>query len=75
MSTPYTAETVESAQALLVVGPLFNDYNTVGFTSLLTPGERSLLSKRSRVQGAGCLWAPLGAWAINALQRGSFSGQ
>ena len=48
VSTPYTAETVESAQALLVVGPLFNDYNTVGFTSLITAGERSVLSRASR---------------------------
>ncbi len=35
VSTPCTAEIVESASAYIIVGPLFNDYNTVAFTLLL----------------------------------------
>lgn len=39
VSTPYTAESVESASAYLVAGPLFNDYNTVAFTTLVDEGK------------------------------------
>ncbi|CAK0787699.1 hypothetical protein CVIRNUC_010921 [Coccomyxa viridis] len=35
VSTPCTAEIVESASTYIIVGPLFNDYNTVAFTLLL----------------------------------------
>lgn len=39
ISTPCTAEIVESASAYIIVGPLFNDYNTVAFTLLLDESE------------------------------------
>ena len=39
VSTPCTAEIVESASAYIIVGPLFNDYNTVAFTLLLDESE------------------------------------
>ena len=39
VSTPCTAEIVESASTYLIVGPLFNDYNTVAFTLLLDESE------------------------------------
>ena len=39
VSTPCTAEIVESASTYIIVGPLFNDYNTVAFTLLLDESE------------------------------------
>ena len=42
VSTPCTAEVVDSAGATLVVGPLFNDYNTVAFSALINDGAVSL---------------------------------
>lgn len=38
VSTPYCAEVIESASAMLMVGPLFNDYNTVAFSALISDG-------------------------------------
>lgn len=39
ISTPCAAEIVESATSYIIVGPLFNDYNTVAFTLLLDESE------------------------------------
>ena len=39
VSTPCAAEIVESASNYIIVGPLFNDYNTVAFTLLLDESE------------------------------------
>ncbi len=44
VSTPCTAEIVESASAYIIVGPLFNDYNTVAFTLLLDESKASALT-------------------------------
>ena len=33
--SPFTAETVESSDAYVLVGPLFNDYSSAGYTMLL----------------------------------------
>ncbi|CAL8464627.1 g4162 [Coccomyxa elongata] len=52
VSTPYTAEVVDSASASLVVGPLFNDYNTVAFSSLISD-ERMVKVDPFRVTIAG----------------------
>ena len=51
VSTPCTAEIVESASAYIIVGPLFNDYNTVAFTLLLDESEphaHAVLARTSR---------------------------
>ena len=76
VSSPYTAETIDSAQALLMVGPLFNDYNTVGFAALISPSmclfflrAHSGPPRQLRVLGSGSVsiwmdseWGSAAAW-------------
>jgi pyruvate decarboxylase len=39
-SSPSCAEVVESSDAQIFVGPMFNDYTTTGWTALIPPGKR-----------------------------------
>ncbi|KAJ7294355.1 hypothetical protein O6H91_20G032800 [Diphasiastrum complanatum] len=48
VSTPYCCEIVESADAYLFAGPIFNDYSSVGY-SLLVKRERSIIVEPDRV--------------------------
>jgi pyruvate decarboxylase len=47
-STAFCAEIVESADAYLFVGPIFNDYSSVGY-SLLLKKEKAILVQPNRV--------------------------
>lgn len=48
VSTPFCAEIVESADSYLFVGPIFNDYSSVGY-SLLLKKEMALIVQPDRV--------------------------
>ncbi|XP_073009558.1 pyruvate decarboxylase 2-like [Typha latifolia] len=48
ISTSFCAEIVESADAYLFVGPIFNDYSSVGY-SLLLKREKSIIVQPDRV--------------------------
>ncbi|OAY74814.1 Pyruvate decarboxylase 2 [Ananas comosus] len=48
VSTAFCAEIVESADAYLIVGPIFNDYSSVGY-SLLLKKEKSIVVQPDRV--------------------------
>lgn len=48
VSTPYCAETVEAADVAVFVGPIFNDYTTVGY-SLLLKKEKTIIVEPDRV--------------------------
>jgi pyruvate decarboxylase len=48
VSTSYCGEIVESADAYVFVGPIFNDYSSVGY-SLLIKKEKSLIVQPNRV--------------------------
>lgn len=48
VSTAFCAEIVESADAYLIVGPIFNDYSSVGY-SLLLKKEKSIIVQPNRV--------------------------
>ncbi len=52
VSTPYCAETVESADAYVFCGPIFNDYTTVGY-SLLLKEDRKIVVEVDRVSVGG----------------------
>ncbi|CAM6114831.1 unnamed protein product [Calypogeia fissa] len=52
VSTPYVVEIVESADIYIFVGPVFNDYSSVGY-SLLIKKEKMLLVQPDRVTIAG----------------------
>mmetsp|Transcript_17263 Transcript_17263/g.51667 ORF Transcript_17263/g.51667 Transcript_17263/m.51667 type:complete len:571 (-) Transcript_17263:327-2039(-) len=56
VSTPYCAETVESADAYLVVGPTFNDYTTTGWTLLMTSKKMVRVDSNSVTIGGGCIY-------------------
>lgn len=48
VSTPFCAEIVESADAYLFAGPVFNDYSSVGY-SLLLKKEKAIIVQPERV--------------------------
>ncbi|KAA8517442.1 hypothetical protein F0562_017735 [Nyssa sinensis] len=48
VSTPFCAEIVESADAYLFAGPIFNDYSSVGY-SLLLKKEKAIIVQPERV--------------------------
>ncbi|XP_047058086.1 pyruvate decarboxylase 1-like [Lolium rigidum] len=48
VSTPFCAEIVESADAYLFAGPIFNDYSSVGY-SLLIKKEKAIIVQPDRV--------------------------
>nr|DAD26274.1 TPA_asm: hypothetical protein HUJ06_027742 [Nelumbo nucifera] len=48
VSTPFCAEIVESADAYLFAGPIFNDYSSVGY-SLLLKKEKTIIVQPDRV--------------------------
>lgn len=48
VSTSFCAEIVESADAYLFVGPIFNDYSSVGY-SLLLKKEKAIVVQPDRV--------------------------
>ncbi|CAK9172019.1 unnamed protein product [Ilex paraguariensis] len=48
VSTPFCAEIVESADAYLFAGPIFNDYSSVGY-SLLLKKEKAIIVQPDRV--------------------------
>ncbi|CAO2174707.1 unnamed protein product [Urochloa humidicola] len=48
VSTPFCAEIVESADAYLFAGPIFNDYSSVGY-SLLLNKEKAIIVQPERV--------------------------
>ncbi|KAK6935708.1 Thiamine pyrophosphate enzyme, C-terminal TPP-binding [Dillenia turbinata] len=48
VSTPFCAEIVESADAYLFAGPIFNDYSSVGY-SLLLKKEKAIIIQPDRV--------------------------
>ncbi|KAJ7545532.1 hypothetical protein O6H91_09G123700 [Diphasiastrum complanatum] len=48
ISTPYCCEIVESADAYLFAGPIFNDYSSVGY-SLLVKKEKAIIVQPERV--------------------------
>ncbi|KAG5545001.1 hypothetical protein RHGRI_017458 [Rhododendron griersonianum] len=48
MSTSYYGEVVESTDAYIFVGPIFNDYSLVGY-SLLIKKEKSVIVQLNRV--------------------------
>eukprot|EP00262_Sarcandra_glabra_P013684 TRINITY_DN385_c0_g2_i5.p1 TRINITY_DN385_c0_g2~~TRINITY_DN385_c0_g2_i5.p1 ORF type:complete len:606 (+),score=38.48 TRINITY_DN385_c0_g2_i5:188-2005(+) len=48
VSTPFCAEIVESADAYLFAGPIFNDYSSVGY-SLLIKKEKAIIVQPERV--------------------------
>ncbi|KAJ4982006.1 hypothetical protein NE237_032843 [Protea cynaroides] len=48
VSTSFCGEIVESADAYMFVGPIFNDYSSVGY-SLLIKKEKSVIVQRNRV--------------------------
>nr|XP_023928798.1 pyruvate decarboxylase 2 [Quercus suber] len=48
ISTPFCAEIVESADAYLFAGPIFNDYSSVGY-SLLLKKEKAIIVQPDRV--------------------------
>ncbi|XP_048337005.2 pyruvate decarboxylase 1 [Ziziphus jujuba] len=48
VSTPFCAEIVESADAYLFTGPIFNDYSSVGY-SLLLKKEKAVIVQPHRV--------------------------
>ncbi|KAL3686364.1 hypothetical protein R1sor_008938 [Riccia sorocarpa] len=53
VSSPFALEIVESADAYIFIGPIFNDYSSVGY-SLLLKKEKMLLVQPDRVTvGAG----------------------
>lgn len=52
VSTPYVVEIVESADIYIFVGPVFNDYSSVGY-SLLLKKEKMLLVQPDRVTICG----------------------
>ncbi|PKU64034.1 pyruvate decarboxylase 1 [Dendrobium catenatum] len=59
VSTTFCAEIVESADAYLFVGPIFNDYSSVGY-SLLLKKEKAIIVQPDRVvvangQTFGCI--------------------
>ncbi len=60
VSTPCTAEIVESASAYVIVGPLFNDYNTVAFTLLLD--ESAHLAHAAFASPSNSTWALFEIW-------------
>lgn len=39
VSSPFVCETVEAADVCVLVGPIFNDYTTVGYSTLLTEAK------------------------------------
>jgi len=48
VSTTYVGEVVESADAYIFVGPIFNDYSSVGY-SLLIKKEKAIMVQPNRV--------------------------
>ncbi|EFJ12919.1 hypothetical protein SELMODRAFT_157772 [Selaginella moellendorffii] len=54
VSTPYCCEIVESADAYLFAGPVFNDYSSVGY-SLLIKKEKVIMVQSERVTIGGRL--------------------
>ncbi|KAG6549534.1 hypothetical protein Mapa_008915 [Marchantia paleacea] len=52
VSTPYALEIVESADAYMFVGPVFNDYSSVGY-SLLLKKEKMILVQPNRITVGG----------------------
>ena len=68
VSTPCTAEIVESASTYVIVGPLFNDYNTVAFTLLLDESEPQHHTHLLRYKGISM---PFSAEVHNKLFAGS----
>lgn len=48
VSTPFCSEIVESADAYLFAGPIFNDYSSVGY-SLLLKKEKAIIVQPDRV--------------------------
>lgn len=48
VGTPFCGEIVESADAYLFVGPIFNDYSSVGY-SLLVKKEKAIIVQPERV--------------------------
>ncbi|CAK7330531.1 unnamed protein product [Dovyalis caffra] len=48
VSTPFCSEIVESADAYIFVGPIFNDYSSVGY-SLLLEKEKAIIVQPHRV--------------------------
>lgn len=48
VSSPFCAEIVESADAYLIAGPVFNDYSSVGY-SLLVKREKAVIAQPNRV--------------------------
>ena len=48
LSTPFCAEIVESADAYLFAGPIFNDFTSVGY-SLLLKKEKAIIVQPNRV--------------------------
>jgi TPP-dependent 2-oxoacid decarboxylase len=43
VSTPHVAEVVESSDLIIAVGPVWNDYTTVGWSTLLSPNKLIVL--------------------------------
>ena len=52
VSSPYCAETIESSDCYLFVGPVMNDYTSVGYSLLLKP-EKMIVVDGDRVSVAG----------------------
>eukprot|EP00741_Cyanophora_paradoxa_P001692 tig00000498_g1642.t1 len=59
-SAPFTCEVVESCDLYVFVGPIFNDYTTVGYSTLITKEKMVLVSEdRVRLPGGqefGCVY-------------------
>jgi len=51
VSSPFTAEIVESADAAVVAGPILNDYTTTGWTLLLVPEKMIVVHENAVIVG------------------------
>jgi TPP-dependent 2-oxoacid decarboxylase len=65
ISTSFCGELVESADAYLFAGPIFNDYSTVGY-SLLIKKEKAIIVQPNRVT-IGMILCHLISWYIPKL--------
>lgn len=55
VSSPFVSEVVESADLLIFVGPIMNDYNTTGWTALL-PVNKRIEIQPTHVRVCGCVY-------------------
>lgn len=72
VSSPYCAEIVESADAYLFAGPIFNDYSSVGY-SLLIKDEKSVRVEAERVRFS-CFFSLVSSTSASDWSRERVSG-